>query len=136
VRLGEALLERSYLEGSLERLQSRLARDYTEGRPTAHTCAEIDRTAKLLRDLNIAISWTEQQVSLSGLPLGAYRIKSQTALFLANSLESSQTEKADHYWELSHKDRRVLEAAVWLVDLQVPGQEVPDPTTAKEVEDP
>lgn len=129
-------MERSYLKERVERLQSRLTDDQEAGRPVSHVVTELERTARLLRDLCISIDWTEQQANLAGLPLAAFRTKIQTATLLASALEKTNTEKADHYWETSHKDRRVLEASLWLVDLQVPTHDAPGSNSGKEVESP
>lgn len=135
MKLGESLLERDFLEAQLNRLKSRLAREVETGRPTAHLMEEMQRIAGFARDMEIAIRWTEQQVCLSGVPLAAYKIRVAHLLDLADAFEVANTERADKLREMAHKDRRVFEAALWLVDLQVPVISAPaKENSTKEVE--
>jgi len=135
MRLGEALLERSFLEEQLNRLKSRLAHEVEAGRPTSHLLDEMQRIAGFVRDMEIAINWTEQQVALSGVPLAAYKSRVKHLLGLADAMELANTERADKLRDAAHKDNRVFEAALWLVDLQVPVSSAPaKENTTKEVE--
>ena len=135
MRLGEALLERCFLEDQLNRLKSRLAHEVEVGRPTAHLLDEMQRIAGFVRDMDIAIRWTKQQVALTGVPLAAYKIRVLHLLDLADAFEIANTERADKLREAAHKDNRVFEAAMWLVDLQVPVSSAPaKENTTKEVE--
>lgn len=132
MKLGEAILERDLLEERLQLLESRLAHDTEQGRPLAHLQEELQRTANQVRDLEIAVSWTEQQVTLGGLPLAAYRIKSKTLKRVARAIEDSNRERADDLLELANADNKVLQAAIWLIDLQVPKVEIGQPTNKEE----
>lgn len=120
MKLGEAILERDGLEERLRSLESRLLDDVQQGRPLGHLQDLFQRTANGVRDLSISIAWTENQVRLSGLPLSAYRIRVDMLRRLSVSMEKINREKADAFWESAHNDYKVLQAATWLVDLQVP----------------
>lgn len=121
MKLGEALLERDLLNERLELLERRLSDDLKQGKPTAHLQEELQRTANQGRDIAISIDWTEQNSLLSSLPLGAYRIRARHFENLAAALEEANREKADEYWESANKDRRLVNAAIWLIDLKIPG---------------
>lgn len=128
MKLGEAILERDGLEERLKTLEIRVEYQYSKD-----ASADLQKTANRVRDLNIAVSWTESQVSLSGLPLSAYRHRIDMLRRLAKALESNDSEKADTLWESAHNDHKVLVAATWLVDLQIPKVDPAKPET-KEVE--
>lgn len=135
MKLGEALLEYRFQEAHLKRLNARLAREVELGGPTSRLIEEMQRIANFMRDMEIAINWTEQQTSLSGVPLAAYKVRVKHLLELADALEIANTEKADKLRESAHKDNRVFEAALWLVDLQVPVVSAPAAeNSTKEVE--
>jgi len=121
VKLGEALLERDHLKQRLDLLEARLRDDHAKGRPLAHLREELQRTANRWRDLEIAIAWTEQQVAISGLPLGAYLIRQEAVQRLSAIMKGVDREKEDELLESAHADTKVFEAAIWLIDLQVPG---------------
>ena len=123
MKLAEALLERDELERELNLLQSRISGDLQGDRPTAHLQEEVQRKAIQLRDMSIAIAWTEQKSMFSGLPVGAYRIKVEHLIQLAQIMEKFNRERADFYWTTAHKENKVLENLFWLVDLQIPGSE-------------
>lgn len=136
MKLGEALLERSLLERRLDLLEARLGHEVVAGRPTTHLVDELQRITNLLRDITIAIGWTEQQVLLSDLPLAAYRVRILHLNRLADTIDSVNFEKADKLREAANKDYRIVEAATWLVDLQVPVISAPaKESSSKEVED-
>lgn len=135
MKLGEAILERDGLEERLRTLEARLATDLAQGRPLSHLQDDLCRTSNLVRDLTIAISWTENQVRLSGIPLSAYRIRINALRRLAFSIEGVNHEKADSFWESAHNEYKVLQAATWLIDLQVPKVEsISGPSETKEEE--
>lgn len=135
MKLGEAILERDGLEERLGVLESRLLHDLEQGRPTTHLQESLQRTANQVRDLGIAITWTENHAKLSGLPLSAYRARIEMLRRLALSVEKVNCEKADAFWESAHNDHKVLHAASWLVDLQVPKIDEPSgPRETKEEE--
>jgi len=121
VKLGEALLERDHLKQRLDLLEERLRDDNAEGRPLSHLREELQRTANRWRDLEIAIAWTEQQVAISGLPLGAYLIRQEVVQRLSNIMKGVDREKEDELLESIQSDTKIFEAAIWLIDLQVPG---------------
>lgn len=129
-------MERTILEQRLELLGERLAREAQDGRPTSHVVDELQRITNLLRDITIAIEWTEQQTLLSGLPLGAYKVRILHLNSLAKTIEPVNFEKADKLREAAASDFRIVEAAKWLVDLQVPVVSAPaKESSSKEVED-
>ena len=128
MKLGEAILERDGLDEHLKTLESRVEYQYSKD-----ASADLQKTANRVRDLSIAISWTESQVALSGLPLSAYRHRIGMLRRLAKALEANDSEKADTLWESAHNDHKVLVAATWLVDLQIPKVD-PVKSETKEVE--
>lgn len=128
MKLGEAILERDGLDERLKALELRVEYQYSKD-----ASADLQKMANRVRDLNIAISWTETQVTLSGLPLSAYRHRIDMLRRLAKALESNDSEKADALWESAHNDHKVLVSATWLVDLQIPKVDPVKPE-AKEVE--
>lgn len=136
MKLGEAILERDGLERRLELLESRVA-SYAKTTLGANPLLdEIKRTANSVRDLDIAIAWTEHQASLSGLPLAAYRTRITSLKRLAKTMEIALDHQgADDCWQTAHHDHKVIQAAVWLVDLQIPPVPTEDEPEAKEGED-
>jgi len=121
MKLGEAMLEREHLKQQLDLLGSRLLQDHEGGRPLTHIREKIQYTANRWRDLEIAIDWTEQQVAIADRSLGSYIVRQKILGRLSEIMEPVDREKADQLLEASHADNKVIETAVWLVDLQVPG---------------
>lgn len=133
MKLGEALLERDNLKQRLQLLEARLRDDHAEGRPLIHLREELQRTANRWRDLEIAIAWTKQQVAIAGLPLGAYALRREVIQRLADIMKEVDREKEDELLEAAHTDDKVFQAAIWLVDLQVPGvNKAPEDTPQEE----
>lgn len=133
MRLGEAILERDYLKERLELLGSRLTQDSDRGKPLTHLREEIQYTANRWKDLEIAISWTEQQVAIADQVLGAYRTRQKVFHTLAEIIEDTDREKADDFLAAAHTDGKVIATAIWLVDLQAPSIKEPVPNSeAKE----
>ncbi len=132
MKLGEALLERDNLKQRLDLLEARLRDDHAEGRPLTHLREELQRTANRWRDLQIAIAWTEQQVAISGIPLGAYLIRQEVMQRLADAVKGLDREKEDELLDAAHADNKVFETAIWLIDLQVPGVKVPEDKSEEE----
>ena len=132
MKLGEALLERDNLKQRLDLLEARLRDDHEEGRPLTHLREELQRTANRWRDLQIAIAWTEQQVAISGIPLGAYLIRQEVMQRLADAVKGLDREKEDELLDAVHADSKVFETAIWLIDLQVPGVKVPEDKSEEE----
>ena len=132
MKLGEALLERDHLKQRLDLLETRLKDDHAERRPLAHLREEIQRTANRWRDLEIAISWTEQQVAIAGLSLGSYSIRQEVSQRLAEIMEPVEREKADEFLESAHADGKLVETAAWVIDLQVPSIKVPEENSETE----
>ncbi len=124
--LAEAIQERRFLKQLLDTLGSRLRNDNASKRVVEGLVTEIGSTANRLRDLEVAIGWTEQQVSVSGLPLAAYRIRGRSFHRLADTYESVDQELTDKYRRQAHVDESLAEKAVWLVDLQIPPVETID----------
>lgn len=120
MKLAEAYLEKSNLERQVELLKSRLLNDSKVGLDTRALVEEVQRKANLLRDIMIAIDWTEQHSQVSGLPLGAYRRRVESLEKLAGTLENVSRERADLYYNSAHTDRRFIENAIWVIDLQLP----------------
>ena len=121
MKLAEAILERQQLENKVKRLRARIINDHDEGRPTKHIQEELSRTVNQARDMSIAVDWTEQTSSMSGIPLGAYRTRIKYLIQNAEFLEKINHEQADVYWESANHDIKIVEAATWLLDLKIPG---------------
>ena len=134
MKLGEALLERDHLKQLLDLLEARVRDDHHEGCPLTHLREELQRTANRWRDLEIAIAWTEQQVAISGLPLGAYLIRQKVIQRLSDIMKGIDREKEDELLEAAHADNKVFKAAIWLIDLQVPSIKVPKENSEAEEE--
>jgi hypothetical protein len=125
LKLGEAILEKEHLKQHLDLLEARLRDDHEKGSPLAHLREELQRTANRWRDLQIAISWTEQQVAIGGLSLGSYYIRRRVLEVLGKIMEPVDREKADEYLDAAYEDNKLIEAAIWFVDLQVPSIKAP-----------
>ena len=121
MRLGEALLERDHLKQRLDLLEARVRDDYERGLPLLLVGEELQSTANRWRDLEIAIAWTNQQVAISGLPLGAYLVRKEVLQRLAAIVKGVHGEKENEFLEAAHADDKVFQVASWLIDLQVPG---------------
>lgn len=121
MKLAEAVLEKERLEEKLNLLKRRVSVYLKEGRPTTHLQEELQRTVNQLRDMTISIQWTEQNTGLSGIPIGAYRIRIDYLKCLASIFESLNMEKADEIWESVYHDMKIVTAATWLIDLKIPG---------------
>lgn len=120
MKLGEALLERDHLKQLLMLLESHLREDNEQGRPLTHIKEELHRIANRWRDLEIAISWTQQQVAIAGLPLGAYVVRKKVLQRLADILKDIDREKEKQLLDAVYADSKVYQTAVWLIDLQIP----------------
>lgn len=120
MKLGEAILTRDGLQARLELLRSRMLEDHFKGLEIYHLQESLQGLENKIRDLGIAISWTEHQVALSDLPLSAYRIRIEVLEDSSKFWEKINRERADALWESAQNDRKVLAAATWVVDLQVP----------------
>jgi hypothetical protein len=135
MKLGEAILERDGLEERLQLLGSRITPFLKDMRSLQPLFKEIERTTQIQRDLEIAILWTEHQASLSGLSLAAHRIRIDHQRSLAKTLELGfEYEKADDLWKEAQHNHKVIQAASWLVDLQIPPLGTNEEPEAKEGE--
>ncbi len=133
MKLGEALLEQDYLKQRLDLLGARLKDDHSEGRPLTHLKEELQRTANRWRDLEIAIAWTKQQMTIAGLTLGSYLIRQKVVQHLAAVLKNIDRDREDALLESAHADNKMFNAAIWLIDLQVPGiRTVPEDKSEEE----
>ena len=120
MKLGQALQEKFYLEYRLDVLGSRL-RDVQGSRDVQDTLSkEIISASNRLRDLEVAISWTEQMARVDDLPLTAYRIRASANSRLAKMHEGINNQTADNFYDLADTDNRLLEKTTWLMDLQIP----------------
>ena len=102
--------------------------------PTRRLVGEIQQTANQVRDLSIGIEWTEAVNNLLSLPIKGHRLKIESHFRLANIFEKVDRERADELWRSAVNDSKVVEAATWLVDLQVPAAEEPVEEPNKEVD--
>ena len=138
MKLGEAILEREFLEGFLERLGSRLRTDFTSGRPLSQSLLEIERTAKRSRDIKMAIDWTLQQLTVSGMPLGSYFFRIEQLKSLADILEGTDSpdtrEKVEELLEARKEAERLIETIKWSQDLLIPEIKIPEDQTELEEE--
>jgi len=137
LRLGEAILQLSRLEGRLERLGERLTIDIEEARPVAPIISEIEATSNRLRDLKSAIEWSQQQLSVGGVPLGIYSIRRDMLLKVAELLSAAQSPdyraKIDELLLAASDTETIIQTVNWSVDLQIPNSETPDEeNTSKE----
>jgi len=133
MKLGEAILERDHLKQRLELLGSRLLQDYEDGRPLTHVREEINEVANRWKDLEVSIDWTAQQVTISDRVLGLYIVRQKILRRLSEIMEPVDGEKADEFLRSAHTDNTVVETAVWLIDLQVPG--IKEPAQISETEE-
>lgn len=124
MKIGEAILERDYLEDRLDALGSRLSQDKQVGRPLGHLLEEIERTSNRLRDLQVALDWTHQSLTISQMPLGSYVAKKEQLSQVAEILRSVDSpdlrEKVDALLEAKKETERVINTVYWAHDLMVP----------------
>ena len=118
--LGEAIQETLSLERLLTVLGSRLTSSNDSKQGLEPLREEIVSTANRLRDLTVAIGWTEQNVSVSGLPLAAYRTRGSIFLKLSEIFESTDSKESDKYRLQANQDMNLADKAIWFVDLQNP----------------
>jgi hypothetical protein len=132
IRLGEAILQLSELEGRLERLGARLTQDTAEARPVSHVISEIEATANRMRDLKGAIEWSRQQLAVGGVPLGTYSLRKEMLLKVADLLYEAEgpdyRAKIDELVAAASDTETIIQTINWSVDLQIPNLE----TTADE----
>jgi hypothetical protein len=126
MKLSEAIQERLFLKQQLDVLEARVSDDMGSKDSLVRLCEEIVSTANRLRDLEVAILWTEQQTAVGGLPLAAYRVRGDLFTRLANIHEPVDRKQADQYRRQAHADKSLAEKAVWLVELQAPQVENAD----------
>lgn len=123
------MLERRSLEQLLERLRSRLRRDFEEGRPLTHVLQEIERIANRNRDLRVAIEWTLQQISVSGTRVGIYLAHMEQLSTVASILEVADSPeirlKVDKLHEAKKETEKLIENIYWAQDLLFPEIKVP-----------
>lgn len=120
MKLAEAIIERRELLTRLARLEQQLQADELAGARLHALIQEIKTTCERIRDLSIAIDWTEAQNSLAGLPVQAHRHKININQRLSRTLERVDPEQSTQLWRAAVDDSKVVEAATWLLDLQVP----------------
>lgn len=80
----------------------------------------------------MSVAWTEQQVAIADQVLGAYRTRQKVLQRLAEIIEPVDREKADDLLNAAHTDNKVVQTAIWLVDLQVPSVKEPVPNSETE----
>jgi hypothetical protein len=128
MKLGEAVLERDYLEGRLDVLEARLAIDVETGRPLAHILGEVEEAANRMLSLQDAIDWTLQHLLVGDDPLGAYLNKAdrheRVAALLEHGSSPDLREKVDELRVAKKTAELLIQTIYWAYDLQIPGQEV------------
>ncbi len=134
MKLAEAILERDALNVRLDALESRLRDAEGAGGPVRQLIEEIQQTANQVRDLSIGIDWTETVNNLLSLPIKGHRLKIESHFRLAEIFEKSDRERADELWRSAVDDSKVVAAATWIVDLQVPAVSGPEEEPNKEVD--
>ncbi len=120
MRLGEAIKERDCLKERLRTLVSRLRCDREQYVAQDPSYEKLVSGANRLRDLKVAISWTENSSLVGDIPLSAYRHRAVINRELAETFEGVENEKADGFYDLADDDDKIIEKAIWLIDLQVP----------------
>jgi hypothetical protein len=120
MKLGEAIKERDCLEDRFYTLGWRLLSDREKYVAQDPDHEKLVSGANRLRDLKVAISWTEHASLVGDFPLMAYRIRADINRSLAQTFEGIENEKADALYDMADDDEKIIEKAVWLIDLQVP----------------
>lgn len=120
MRLAEAILERDALNMRLETLGSRLRDEKVSNLPEVRVIKEIQQTSNQMRDLSIGIDWTESVNSLLSLTIKGHRIKIKSHFRLAKILEGVDEKLADELWRTAINDSKVVEAATWIIEFQIP----------------
>ena len=133
MKLAEAILERDALSIRLDTLEARLRDEEGSSGPTRRLVEEIQQTANQVRDLSIGINWTESVNNLLSLPIKGHRLKIESHFRLAEIFEKVDRERADKLWRSAVDDFKVVAAATWLVDLQVPAVAETEEEPNKEV---
>lgn len=130
MKIGEAILEIDHLEHRLEALQSRLCNDQATGQPLTYLIEETERATNRLRDLQIAVEWTYQNIVVSKMPLGSYIAKREQVESLINIFEnvgsSALREKIDKLYDAKKEITRVINTVYWTYDLLLPEVTVPN----------
>ena len=130
MKLGEAILERDFLEELLERLGLRLQRDSTAGRPVNPTLLEIERSAKRRRDVQMSIDWTLQQLTIEGMTLGSYFSRVGQLEDLIDLLENADSpdvrEKVEDLLKAKKETEKLIETVKWAQDLLIPEIRIPE----------
>ena len=129
MKLGEARQRLAALEEALDRLEARLAHDVGEGLPVTPVVQELVLTTQKMRDLRIAISWSESICKIADESLSSYIVKRDSLRRLAETLDkpkhSDLRARADELFTSAQSLQQVITMAEWEVDLQVPAFLVP-----------
>jgi len=131
LKIGEAVLERDSLDNQLNVLESRLTNDLDQGRPTTHIMEQIEQASSRMLDLQDALDWTMQHLSVRGEPLGAYLNKvdhmERVAALLENTSSPELREKVDSIFIAKKATEIIIQTVYWGFDLQIPDIPVIDP---------
>ncbi len=126
MKIGEALLERDYLDRYLDVIESRLRDDLLKGRPPTHLLAELDQTFSRALALQDAIDWTMQHLAVNKLPLGSYLNKVAHLKRVSTFLEKTSSpspefrERIDKLHDARKATEVVIQNIYWAYDLQIP----------------
>ncbi len=118
--LAEAMQESSFLKRFLRVLEARVLDEQGSKGSQDQLGEELVATSNRLRDLEVAIAWTQQQAQVSYLPLAAYDIRVEFLDKSADAHEGMDRKAADRFCRQSHTDRSWAVKATWFVDLQIP----------------
>ena len=118
--LAEAMQESSFLKRFLRVLEARVLDEQGSKGSQDQLGEELVATSNRLRDLEVAIAWTQHQAQVSDLPLAAYDIRGDLLDKLADAHEGMDRKAADRFRRQAHTDRSLAVKATWFVDLQIP----------------
>lgn len=127
MKLGESINRRSFLEERLDALQSRLTRDCEQGQPETHLIEEMLVITEELSILDDSISFTKNQVCVSGKSIAGYEHREKRFSKLAYLIENANVggnvharERVDGLRSAANSDFVLAQIVNWTVDLQSP----------------
>lgn len=130
MKIGEAILERDYLNNHLDALESRLIVDMSQGHTLPHILNEIAQAAERMLSLQDAIDWTVQRLTVNGKPLGIYINRrdhlERMGKLLENVNSSDLRDKVDELIDAEKVTEILIQTVYWAHDLQIPEVEVPE----------
>ena len=127
MKIAEAKLEISYIDGVLELLESRISDSKQSGTPLGPILKEISSLATRRRALKDATDWTCHTALISDMPLSCYvnrfeQIEKQISM-LRGAKNPDLHDNIKELLEAEKDMRRLLEAAYWNFDLEFPSSQ-------------